>query len=380
MSALRFVLSAGLVLAVLPASAQTLAERVEGLLVGSLIGDAAGAPVEFAPPERSVWTARDTVLTAAGRAALADAFVLTASPRDAEPYGPWTPQGPPGTLTDDSRFKLITFDALARDGIVTRRTFAEALLRTAADTGRYADLRAAWLAEFVPRARWELNASDPAALPPDRLWGGLPTMAGQMPLLPLAALAPGDPVRAYRLAWNAKLLDTGIGQDVTAALVAGLAAALAEGATWADAEAAMRATDPFGYGDVPWVPRRLTRYLDVAHAAVAHAEGRAARLFAYLDAHLDAETWWEAWVPFTIAFACAEFVDHDPLAVMQLAREYGHDTDSTLQLLGAFVGALHGADVFPAAQRAAVESQLAAEYGAAVADWVRLLGYAPHRP
>ncbi|MEM6783670.1 MAG: ADP-ribosylglycohydrolase family protein, partial [Bacteroidota bacterium] len=345
-------------------------------LIGALIGDAAGGPVEFQPAQRGPWTATDAVLSAEGRAALAAAFRLRPYTTDAAPYAQWEDQAPPGTVTDDSRFKVLFFEALARaEGTLPdRATFAQVVLDAHADTtGPHAALRRAWLDEFAYAARWVLGERDEGARPPARAWGGIPTMAGQMPFLPIAALHPGDPEAAYRAVWALDFLDNGIARDLNAALVAGLAAALDDGATWARIEAAMRATDPFGFGEVPWVPRRLDGWLDVAHAAVAEAEGRPARLYAALERDLQAETWWDAWVPMVVVFACVELAQHDPLAAMQLVLEFGYDTDSYLQVVGAFVGALHGPEVFPAPMRATVEAHLERAHGVTLAEWLTLL-------
>ncbi|MEZ4702930.1 MAG: ADP-ribosylglycohydrolase family protein [Rhodothermales bacterium] len=351
------------------------APRIEGLLIGALIGDAAGGPDEFQTPERSGWTAGDGPLTDEGIAALRARFRLKPYTRrpEPEPYAHWLPDAPPGTVTDDSRFKILFFRSLAETGRPDRLAFARTLLAWRADTtGRYGDLPRQWLDEFAYAARWELGERDPAlARPPDRQWGGIPTMAGQMPFLPLAAFHPGDPEAAYRAVWAIDFMDTGYGLDLNAALVAGLAEALAPDATWASIEAAMRETDPFGYGDAPWVQRRLDRWLDFAHDAVRRADGRPARLFAILDAELQAEQWWEAWVPMTVVFACAELARYDALATLQLIMEFGHDTDSYMEVAGALFGALHGAEVFPEAIRVTVEARLLADYGVTVEDWLR---------
>lgn len=350
--------------------------RIEGLLIGALIGDAAGGPVEFQPAQRGLWTATDSVLNAEGRAALAAAFRLRPYTTDAAPYAQWESQAAPGTVTDDSRFKVLFFEALARaEGMLPdQATFAQVLLDAHGDTtGPHAALRQAWLDEFAYAARWVLGERGPDARPPERAWGGIPTMAGQMPFLPIAALHPGDPEAAYRAVWTLNFLDNGIARDLNAALVAGLAAALDDGATWASIEAAMRATDPYGFGEVPWVPRRLDGWLDMTHTAVAEAEGRPARLYAALEHGLRAETWWDAWVPMVVVFACVELAEHEPLAAMQLVFEFGYDTDSYLQVLGAFVGALHGPGVFPAPMRAAVEAHLEQAHDATLAEWVALL-------
>ncbi len=357
-------------------SAQTLENRVEGLLIGALIGDAAGAPTEFARPERSVWTAQDTVLSEHGRAELASRFAINASARAPDPYGPWTRRL--GALTDDSRFKSIFFDHLEENGSVSRRGFAEAILRWQEKMeGRYGSLPSDWLKEFALAAHWVLGDTA-MGLPPERSWGGIPTMAGQMPFLPIAGLAAGDPEAAYRLVWEVDFLDNGIGRDINAALIAGLAAALTGDAE--DVEAAMRQTDPFRFGSVPWVPRESTRWLDVSHQIAREADGRAIRLFELLETRLGAKTWWEAWVPVVVVFSCARLAEYDPLATMQLILEFGHDTDSYLQVAGALFGALHGPEVFPLELRDVVTARLSDEYGDSLTRWNRLLTAYRDRP
>jgi ADP-ribosylglycohydrolase len=59
---------------------------------------------------------------------------------------------------------------------------------------------------------------------------------------------------------------------------------------------------------------------------------------------------------------------------MQLVLEFGHDTDSYLQVAGAFVGAIHGRDVFAEGLRQTVLQRLEADYGDDVTRWMRLLG------
>ncbi len=370
---LRFVFL--LILLPLPAAAQPhLSARIEGLLIGALIGDAAGGPDEFQAPEQSVWTRTDTVLSDAGIAALRDRFALKPYTRRPfpEPYAHWTADAPPGTVTDDSRFKLLFFQSLEETGRPDRDAFARAILTWHADTtGRYGSLPREWLDEFAYAARWVLGERDlRRALPPERQWGGLPTMAGQMPFLPIAAFHPGDPDAAYRTTWEVDFLDNGVGRDINAGVVAGLAAALAPDASWASVEQAIRETDPFGFAEVPWVQRRATRWLDVAHNAVAQSDGRARRLFAALEATLEAEQWWEAWVPLTVTIACAELARHDPLATMQLIMEFGHDTDSYMQVAGALFGALHGQDVFPDDIQHTLRRRLSDDYEVDLDDWM----------
>jgi hypothetical protein len=136
----------------------------------------------------------------------------------------------------------------------------------------------------------------------------------------------------------------------------------------------MRSTDPYRFAEVPWVPRKLDQWLDLAHDAVHRSGGVASRLYDILEDELNAVTWWEAHVPLVIVFACAELAAYEPLATMQLVLEFGRDTDSDLQLAGAFFGALHGTAIFPAEMRGVVEARLEIDYGATIGDWMQLLG------
>jgi hypothetical protein len=167
-------------------------------------------------------------------------------------------------------------------------------------------------------------------------------------------------------------LDNGIGRDLNASLVAGLAHALTPGATWNTTIEAMRRTDPFRYAQVPWVSRSVDLWLDRAADMAERSGGSPLRLFALLEAEWGATTYWEAWVPITVIAACAGLTGAEPLATMQLILEFGHDTDSYLQVAGALFGALHGTDAFPETMRSTVDRRLEEEYGVRVERWLEL--------
>jgi ADP-ribosylglycohydrolase len=122
------------------------------------------------------------------------------------------------------------------------------------------------------------------------------------------------------------------------------------------------------------VQRSVDRWLDLALASAAAAERRPARLFARLDEIFHDTIKWEAQVPFVVTFACLALCDYDPLPALQLSIEWGHDTDSYASLVGAFVGALHGVELFPAELGQAVVTRLRADYDEDVGAWARLLG------
>ena len=379
----------------------SLDDRIRGLLIGSFVGDALGGPIEFQPPEKvhalkdapKVWR-DDEVLDADARAATVKRLRLR-SYKDLRPqpesYGQWNIDSEPGTITDDSRHKLVLLHSFRVVEKANRWPFdvgdlAQAFLDwplTSAVTDRpeYVALAADWLEEWQLGARWILGERDlKLARPPERMWNGVPTCCGQMSLPPLAALFAGDPDRAYRAAYRLAFFDNGFGKDMNAALVAGLAAALttsvelnSPGRAWDAVLSAVRKTDPYGHAKIRWSERPVDRWMNLALKLAKDSGGRPARLFAALEQEFLTTTKWEAQVPFVVDFACLAIADYDPLVALQLTMEWGHDSDSYAQLLGAFIGALHGAEIFPAEIRDPVERRLLADHKVEIEAECRLL-------
>ncbi|MBK1876669.1 ADP-ribosylglycohydrolase family protein [Pelagicoccus mobilis] len=355
----------------------SLEDKIEGLLIGSAIGDAAGGPVEFVvPPERSVWSTRSEPVDDEAIRELGKLFKLRAYPKDVEPFAQWEAYGPEGTVTDDTRFKLIFFNALKEHGAeLDQKHFAQAVMDFRSTLSpAYQEHYDTWIPEIEYATRWALGERGGKALPVERIWGGIATMEGQMPFLPIAALNPDNPEWCYRKCYELGYFDIGVAKDMNSALVAGLAAGLQSDGSWGSVERAMREVDPYRYNEVLYVRRELTHWLDVAHDLVERSEGNIARLFELLESESDTIYWWEAWVPIVVVFACAEIVDYDPMASMQLMMEFGHDTDSYAQVMGAIMGAIHGKDVFPEEMRSTVNDRMREQFDQNVDDWMELVG------
>ncbi len=388
-------------------TSDNLRDRIFGMLLGSLIGDAAGGPLEFKTHDElskhttsiKQWS-DDEVLDEEALRDRAAAFTLLPY-GDLRPethsYGPWTTKAPAGTVTDDSRMKIILIRAMRRahsagKTTLSRKDLAREMIAYGEDTALlarpgYAELVEDWLHEWNLASRWVLGNRDlTQARPPARLWSGIDTVAGQMALPPLAAEFAGQPKLAYRAAYRLGFFDNGPAKDITSAIVAGLAAALAvrdkpvddDAPTsvplaWQAMEQAMRQTDPFRYADVRFVGRPTTRWLDFAADAARRAEQKPARLFDILEEELGARTWWEGHVNFAACMAIAQLCRYEPLASIQLALEFGHDTDSTAQLMGAMMGAVYGAAVFPTPLRQLVTQRLRLDYDEDLQEWVDFL-------
>ena len=213
-----------------------LEDKIEGMFIGSAIGDAAGGPVEFVkPPLRSQWTTTDRPITQEAKEGLAELFLLKAYPKEAEPFAQWEAFGPAGTITDDTRFKMIFFSTLKNyPGELTREPFARSVLEFRKELPeKYRDKYDQWIPEIEYATRWTL--------------------------------------------------------------VAGLARALQADGSWENMEAAMREVDPFGYNKTLYVNRELSRWLDVVHSVAQRADGNIATLYTILEKELQATYWWEAW-------------------------------------------------------------------------------------
>ena len=94
------------------------------------------------------------------------------------------------------------------------------------------------------------------------------------------------------------------------------------------------------------------------------AKGEPAVLFEALETVFAQTIKWEAQVPFVVAFACLALAEYDPLTALQLTIEWGHDTDSYASLVGAYIGAIHGAQLFPDTLLKPVNDRLQADFSA----------------
>ena len=339
-----------------------LRDRVLGMLLGSAIGDAAGGPVEFQTPESTRdqlpdgrhWSEDRRLSLAAIRELATKLKLLPYDPwrPEPEPYGQWTAHALPGTVTDDTRHKMVVMAAVlgARqagtqlDRARLAHAYAHLESLSAFDRPEYVALRREGFREYRLAAQHVLGQG---GLPAERIWGGLPTCCGQMALAPLAALAAGQPERAYALAYEVAFFDQGIAKDLNAAVVAGLARGLTlPAASPAEAFAGMRAcmlaTDPHRYRDIPFIERPIARVLRSAEGCVEEAAGHPGRLYDRLQSAFHPQYFWEADYTLGAAWALLQACAWNGLAAMHLAMDMGHDTDSVAQLIGQFWGAIVG--------------------------------------
>lgn len=378
-------------------------DRIRGILLGSMIGDALGGPIEFQKAELVAeytpncrgWQ-EGRQITGEDLTAFANSLKLISYGHfrpNPEPYGQWSAHAPPGTITDDTRHKMVLMNTLRKVSEKSAPALTESDLaqcyvdfaQVLAITSRpeYRELCEESFREFWKAARWVLGERDlQLAAPPDRIWGGTPTCCGQMTMLPLAAIYPGRPDSAYRKTYELSFFDIGAAKDINSAIVSGLSIALTlpvpknrqdRRGAWKTITEAMRETDPYQYEEVPFVQRPTVRWLNFAQEAVKHSQRRPKRLYQYLEDHGEAKYFWESHFILSLVFSAIEFCDYDPLAAMALILDFGHDTDSGAQLLGAFVGAIYGPQLFPEQLQEPVITRLREDYDVDLNEWTDLL-------
>lgn len=379
------------------------ASRLRGLLLGSLIGDALGGPLEFADedtrsgrvPACRDWD-DDRRLDQAERLRIAQSLTMLgyADVRpEPVPYGPWLRTAPAGTLTDDSRLKIILMRAIAAlepNDRLTPQAIARALIAfqpklNDKPSAAIQPLIEEGMAEYRYASRWLLGERDLAtARPLARLWSGVPNCSGQMMMLPLAGGFGGDVETTYRRTFELDFIDGPAAKDIAAAFVAGLAgvivttaAALSDSQRYRLLESTMRRVDPYRLADVPFVGRPLDGWLDLADSIAQRADGRPKVAFKLLETEGKPVYYWDAHFTLLVPVVMLKLCQYDPLSAMHLIIDFGHDTDSYAQVLGAMVGAVHGDSVFPQHMVDCVTSQLESEFGESIDHWVDLLTKSP---
>jgi ADP-ribosylglycohydrolase len=376
--------------------------KIKGLITGTLLGDALGGPIEFqghpeiqaTPMPPKLWIDTNDVINDEALKAARDRMYF----REykyllpfVQSYGCWSKNAAPGSVTDDSRHKIILMHMIRtalqkNQWPITDKNSAQAYLdwsksKTITTHSGYDTLCAQWLGESYKAINWMMGSREIGkAYPVERIWNALPTCYGQMALTPMAALYPGEPEKAYLAAYNIAWFDNGFAKDMIAASVAGISVGLTLDPTkmsneqlWKKVFDAMKKTDPYDYSKVPWCERQVQRWLDVSDIYVKEANGSPAKLFALLDKEFMYTTKWEAQVPFLVVFSILKICKYDPLAAMQLCIEWGNDHDTYPQFLGAFVGAIYGPDIFKADMSATVVKRFQLDYDESVDEWVGTL-------
>lgn len=356
---------------------QQLHDRVLGMLVGSAIGDAMGAPTEM-------WT-REMIGTMYGAVDRLDSMV-----REPSPEGTWSINLPAGGTTDDTRWKKLFVGYLltqrqpktplqpkdwASHILAQYRSDLQRLKQTTGEDPAVFEANArrmAWLQEWAKVAK--PYVAQQWGLYQDALhgfYGGEMTCAGMLYAPVVGALFAGQPTRAYQEAFPLTLFDLGYARDLSALTSAMVAAAMSPGASPESIIDVLRGVDPQQYYQSRLVGRAAYRFLQRARGVVYKASrwepgqvdarqivfprvGRADTIelarrqyaFSLLDA-FNQELPLMAGEIFQITLTAMLYGEFDFLKSLSFAINFGRDNDTTGAIIGAILGAYHGAAKLP---------------------------------
>lgn len=355
-------------------------DRVLGALVGSAIGDAMGASTEM-------WSRTDI------RRVYGYITGFTPAIRPQSPEGTWNNNLPPGSGTDDTRWKAFMAHYLGQNpGNLSPAAFAQSIAdyyqRVAGDLGDAAVKsnpdaldstlqRVDWIKEWARVARAYLEGPEAYAQARDRFYGGEMSCAGML-YTPVFGLISSDPEAAYRLAYDHTLFDLGYARDISASVAALTQMALHTRNTDSLLNTAVF-TDPLRYQDSRLVGRISAQTAQAARDYVRKAQQEpAGNLHRALDSlaqmppkgypgstlewlqqeyiYSQLEEDQEA-IPFhageiwEILVAGIQFGQGDFEKTMAFIVNYGRDNDTVAAVAGMIVGAQVGFEGLPVRER-----------------------------
>ena len=253
-----------------------LRDKILGMLVGSAIGDAMGAPSEM-------WI-REQIEAEYG-------YVKDLHPRMTKPSpeGTWGLNVRAGTTTDDTRWKALAIDYLTGTpkGDLQAKDFAaylsarfaaeiEELRRLTMDDPAPAliqgVMRLQWLEEWDRVARAYMGGDiDEYSSALNRFYGGEMVCAGLLFAPALGTFYPGEPEFAYRNTFAVDIYDLGYAKDVSAITAAMIAAAIPEGSTPESILAVLSDVDPRGFFESRLIGRQAFNLFRDARGVVHEA-------------------------------------------------------------------------------------------------------------
>ncbi|GAB3221226.1 ADP-ribosylglycohydrolase family protein [Algoriphagus aestuariicola] len=341
-------------------------DKILGMLVGSAIGDAMGAPTEM-------WS-RENISLEYGFVKGLDSMV-----REVSPEGIWKPNLPAGGTTDDTRWKVLAVKYLLTQEPETLdpKDFASHILETyerglknlqsikSSDPEPYeaAMLQVNWLSEWAKVSKPYLD--DKLTAYSDSLskfYGGEMVCAGLLYAPALGVYFPGDPEKAYREAYKLSIFDLGYARDLSALAVAMTAAAMTP-ETDEKSLLAVARLDPEGYfqsrlvgrsshrilRDALWICQESHK-LDSLGSRMSLSSPALLKAYTELDMKLQ-DMPFHAGEIYLQAMTAMIYSDFDFSHSLTFLVNYGRDNDTTAALVGGILGAWYGFEKLPIADR-----------------------------
>lgn len=341
-------------------------DKVLGMLVGSAIGDAMGAPTEM-------WS-RESIKLEYGFVDGLDSMV-----REVSPEGTWKPNLPAGGTTDDTRWKVLTANYLLSQnrGILDPKAFAGHILKTyedglkriktieSTDPEPYeaAVLEMNWLSEWAKVSKPYLdNNLTGYADSLSKFYGGEMVCAGLLYAPALGVFFPGDPDLAYQEGYKLSIFDLGYARDLSALAVGMTAAGMKPNATKEDLLASLR-IDSEGFFQSRLVGRTSYKILRDALLITSEAK-KLDSLSAFMRAESPALTYsfsqldqnqqdmpFHAGEIYLQTLVAMIYADFDFKNTLTFLVNYGRDNDTTAALAGGILGAWYGFENLPESER-----------------------------
>ncbi|RAI94160.1 ADP-ribosylglycohydrolase family protein [Algoriphagus yeomjeoni] len=347
-------------------SEKQLQDKILGMLVGSAIGDAMGAPTEM-------W-AREDIKLAYGFVEGLDSMI-----REVSPEGIWIANLPAGGTTDDTRWKELTSNYLltqdrneldakdfAREVLARYESYTEEFKKiesTDPEPFESVSLKLGWLQEWAKVSQPFIDENLVGyADSLGKFYGGEMVCAGLLYAPSLGAFFPGNPEKAYQEAYKLSFYDLGYAKDISAQAAAMTAAGMSPDATKDHLIASLR-VDPANYFESRLVGR--TAYTILKNALLIASESAKqdslgnqltadskALQFAFeqLDQRLQDMPFHagEIWLQTLTAMIYADF---EFMGTLTFLVNYGRDNDTTAAVAGGILGAFYGFEQLPKLER-----------------------------
>ena len=358
---------------ILSLTEEELYDKVLGMLVGSAIGDAMGAPTEM-------WS-RESIYSEYGFVTKLDSMV-----REVSAEGIWKANLPAGGTTDDTRWKVLMVDyLLGQDpGYLHSGEFAGYILDEfnyhleqlgkvdSMDTEAYesALLRVDWLREWAKVSKPYLE-NDFLGFQKklSTFYGGEMVCAGLLYAPVIGVYFPEDPIKAYSEAHNLALYDIGYAKDITALTAALTSVVMSRDSHKESFFDVLEGIDPEDYKGSRLVGRTSHQILQTAQQLVSdyrmemqnipsndHVifenemiiwdESHLKPIFLKLDQHLQDMPFHAGEIYLQVLTAMI-FSDFDFEKTLIFLVNYGRDNDTSAAVAGGILGAYHGFGKLP---------------------------------
>tara|TARA_R110002012_G_scaffold32899_3_gene96697 strand:- start:33087 stop:34412 length:1326 start_codon:yes stop_codon:yes gene_type:complete len=350
-------------------------DKVLGMLVGSAIGDAMGAPTEM-------WH-RSGIQAQFG-------FVdsLDAVTREGSPEGPWEDNLAAGGTTDDTRWKLLMGNYLTtqagKDSLDAKAFASHIIDLYKAEMQQVKEIDAfgpeamerqlmhmTWLQEWAkvakPFADDDLQGYSYAV---NRFYGGEMACAGMLYSPSIGGFYPGQPQKAYTEAYRLGFFDHGYARDITGLTAAYVAKAMEPGVKPEQIALITREVDPLRYFNSRLIGRlayaSYTASREITHIAEGLTEkdidqglrvpknfkgsrleyAQLSKAYELMDGRLQDIPFHAGEIHF-INLVALEYSEGDFQKAMEFVVNYGRDNDTVAAITGAILGAYWGYSGLP---------------------------------